>query len=76
MKNLSESIGIVVPSEKHGNVKIIGFNQHESWGGKVHIYLGKASNDTFIGSFQHLGTLTGGALIVEKTDDPVTTFVN
>lgn len=73
VKGFEEMIGVVVETEEHGNVKIIGFNPHDTWGGKVHLYMGKAHMDTFAGSFQAHG-LTGGALIVEKTDEPITEF--
>ncbi|WP_054954966.1 hypothetical protein [Paenibacillus dakarensis] len=74
MKSLSETIGIVRHSEEHGNVKIVGFKENKSWGGRVVIYLDKIHVDNAIGSFEQPGTLTGGAIIVEKTDEPVTVF--
>lgn len=74
MKNISESIGTVIPSENHGNVKIIGFKENENWGSTVIIYLDIAHMDTVIGRFENSGSLRGGALIVEKTTEPVTTF--
>ena len=74
MKNLSDSIGIVVTTKEHGNVKIVGFKEQKSWGSQVNIYLDKLHMDNIVGSFQYKGTLPGGALIVEKTDEPVTVF--
>lgn len=75
MKSVKEFIGTVRHSEEHGNIKVIDFIEDESWGGKIIMYLNSAHMDNVIGSFQHQGTLTGGAMIFEKTDEPVTTYV-
>ncbi|WP_256846892.1 hypothetical protein [Paenibacillus sp. Pae108] len=74
LKNLNESIGMVIPTEKYGNVVVTGFEENKDWGSTVIIYLDRPHMDNAIGRFENSGSLPGGALIVEKTDEPVTTF--
>jgi len=74
MKSLHEAVGIVIPTEDHGNVKIIKFNEISDWGHTVILYLERAHRDSAIGRFENSGWLPGGSMIVEKTDEPVTVF--
>lgn len=74
LKNPSEMIGTVIASENHGNVKVIGFKEENSWGGLTNIYLDRFHMDSVIGSFQ--SRIVGGALLVEKTTEPETEFPN
>lgn len=74
IKSLHESVGTVIPSKEHGNVKIIGFSENKDWGSTVIIYLDRPHMDNAIGRFENSGKLNGGALTVVQTTEPVTTF--
>lgn len=68
MKSIKDSIGMVIKTEKYGNVEVIDAIEEKNWGDQVNIYLDKASVNTCVGSFRMKNGLVGGALIVKKTD--------
>jgi hypothetical protein len=76
MKHASEMLGVVVATEEYGNVKLVEFSEDESWGHKFTLYLDKFHSDNVIGSFNHKGTLVGGAFLVTRTTEEVTEFID
>ncbi|MEK8217150.1 hypothetical protein [Paenibacillus sp. FSL L8-0463] len=65
MINIKESLGMVIDTEQHGKVKVIGFEEKPAWGTDVIIHLDSYGPNNVIGRFSNSGGLPGGALLVE-----------
>lgn len=66
VKRWGEMIGATIETDELGLVKIIDFEEHEGWGGKVNIYIDEFNMDTCVGTIPPMVSVVGGGLLVEK----------